>query len=110
MITALAIWSLTQFQDDGKPDQYDLPPPQSAAAAQSANASAEKTSLQNGAPPEEEDQWSKLGWAPRFGSGETEEDKTEVSLLDHQTFLEGKLDEKFFGGACGFLLCVWTTH
>ena len=62
------------------------------------------TGVENGAPPEEEAQWSKVGWAPRFGSGETEEDKDERNLLDHQTALEGKIDEKFFGGAYTHLL------
>jgi hypothetical protein len=58
----------------------------------------------NGAPPENEN-WEKVGWAPRFGSGETEEDKKdETNLLDHQTALEGKLDDKFFGGTTMLLL------
>lgn len=52
---------------------------------------------ENGVPPEE-DQWGRVGWAPRFGNGETESMKDEPTLLDHQTFLEGRLDEKFFGG------------
>lgn len=53
----------------------------------------------NGAPPEDDSNWEKVGWAPRFGTGETAEDKKEESnLLDHQTILEGKLDDKFFGG------------
>lgn len=62
-------------------------------------APVDKSIQGDGAVPEDDEQWSKLGWAPRFGSGETEEDKEEGSLLDHQTLLEGKLDEKFFGGA-----------
>ncbi|KIX07732.1 uncharacterized protein Z518_02386 [Rhinocladiella mackenziei CBS 650.93] len=88
--------------DDEKPDQYDLPPPQSIAAAEAANVPTAQIGAANGKPPEEEDeedaeQWSKVGWAPRFGSGETEEDKEAGDLLDHQTLLEGRLDEKFFG-------------
>jgi len=58
----------------------------------------DKTKAANGVPPEEEESWSKLGWTPRFGSGETEEDKEAGTLLDHQTFLEGKLEDKFYGG------------
>lgn len=51
----------------------------------------------NGVPPED-DQWKKTGWAPRFGTGETAEDKEDdVLISDHQTFLEGKLDDKFYG-------------
>lgn len=51
------------------------------------------------------EQWSKLGWAPRFGTGETAEDKEEGTLLDHQTFIEGKLDDKFYGGAYCYAFC-----
>ncbi|EXJ62023.1 hypothetical protein A1O7_02455 [Cladophialophora yegresii CBS 114405] len=83
--------------DDGKPDQYDLPPPEPAAVAAKANAPTTEPGAANGVPPEEEEQWHKVGWAPRFGSGEKEEDMDERNLLDHQTALEGKLDEKFFG-------------
>lgn len=39
----------------------------------------------------------KTGWAPRFGNGNLTEEEANVSLLDHQTFVESKLDEKFFG-------------
>jgi hypothetical protein len=43
-----------------------------------------------------------VGWEPRFGTGETAEEKEDTrNLLDHQTFLEGKLDEKFYGGLFG---------
>ncbi|KAL6252855.1 Tricalbin-2 [Rhinocladiella similis] len=75
---------------DGGPDQYDLPPPEPVAAGGKAGPAT------NGVPPEPEEDWSKLGWAPRFGSGETEEDK-EGNLLDHQTLLESKLDDRFYG-------------
>ncbi|KIW11680.1 hypothetical protein PV08_10982 [Exophiala spinifera] len=76
---------------DGGPDQYDLPPPEPVAAGQKADTAT------NGAPPEQQEDWSKVGWAPRFGSGETEEDKDTGNLLDHQTLLESKLDDRFYG-------------
>ena len=41
--------------------------------------------------------YAKTGWAPRFGQGSITEEEAAESLLDHQTFLEGKLDDKFFG-------------
>ncbi|KAK5228196.1 Tricalbin-2 [Exophiala xenobiotica] len=82
---------------DGGPDQYDLPPPESAAIAETANAPTAGGPGANGASLEEKEEWSKVGWAPRFGSGETEEDKEAGNLLDHQTLLESKLDDKFFG-------------
>lgn len=40
----------------------------------------------------------KTGWAPRFGQGSITSDEAQESLLDHQTLLESKLDDKFFGG------------
>lgn len=62
------------------------------AEAEQANATA------NGIPPEEEDQWKKTGWAPRFGTGDAQENGDDDRMLsDHQTLLEGKLDDKFFG-------------
>jgi hypothetical protein len=86
--------------DDGKPDQYDLPPPEPLAVADISRRSPDGPGAMNGAfPEEEEEDWTKVGWAPRFGDGETQEDKDGGNFLDHQTFLEGKLDEKFYGGA-----------
>jgi hypothetical protein len=83
------------MQDDGTPDQYDLPPP-STSGALAAPTDAE-VKANGGA--REDDGWSKVGWAPRFGSGDSKEEKEdETNLLDHQTFLESKLDDKFFGG------------
>ncbi|EHY57241.1 Tricalbin-1 [Exophiala dermatitidis] len=82
--------------DDGNPE-YDLPPPEPLAVAEASKADGDTAKGPNGAPPEEEEDWTKVGWAPRFGSGETEEDRDGGNLLDHQTLLEGKLDEKFYG-------------
>lgn len=39
-----------------------------------------------------------MGWKPRFGQGDLTEEEANQSLLDHTTYLENKLDEKFFGG------------
>jgi Ca2+-dependent lipid-binding protein len=55
-----------------------------------------KTLQANGAPPEDEYARDRVGWAPRFGTGDPADDEGDT-LLDHQTFLEGKLDDKFFG-------------
>ena len=41
--------------------------------------------------------YAKTGWAPRFGQGDLTQDEAGESLLDHQTALESKLDDKFFG-------------
>jgi hypothetical protein len=83
-------------QDDGTPDQYDLPPPTAEGAISSENGAA----VADGAiSVDEQAQWiEKVGWAPRFGQGSITEAEAAESLLDHQTFLEGKLDDKFYGG------------
>lgn len=85
--------------DDGKPDEYDLPPPTTAGAVAPANGVVDKTTAANGIAPEEE-RWArdKVGWAPRFGDGMTPAEREDTTtLLDHQTFLEGRLDESLFG-------------
>lgn len=82
-------------QADGKPD-YDLPPPQSAKAiiAEEANAAGGK-----GKDMDEDMRWARnrTGWAPKFAHEKTAEEEEEGTLLDHQTFLEGRLPDKFFG-------------
>ncbi len=59
-----------------------------------------KTVGPNGHLPEDENtRWvERTGWAPRFGQGSLTEAEGAENLLDHQTFLESKLDDKFFGG------------
>ncbi|QIW98420.1 hypothetical protein AMS68_003938 [Peltaster fructicola] len=72
--------------DDGKPPQFDLPPPTKAGAlAVSPSVTQGDTAPEVG--------YEKVGWAPRFGHPQDEEG----NLLDHQTWLEGKLDDKFYG-------------
>jgi hypothetical protein len=86
---------------DDKPDQYDLPPPSKEGAVALTQGADGRPTSANGVPLEKE-RWARdrVGWEPRFGTGETAEEKDDTrTLLDHQTFLEGKLDEKFYGGA-----------
>lgn len=40
---------------------------------------------------------NRTGWAPKFVTEETAEEEAEGTLLDHQTYLEGRLPDKFFG-------------
>jgi hypothetical protein len=49
----------------------------------------------HGAVSEETAMGDKTGWAPRFGWPATEGD----SLLQHSTWLEGQIPDKFYGGA-----------
>ncbi|PNS15635.1 hypothetical protein CAC42_4087 [Sphaceloma murrayae] len=85
--------ALASDQDDGQNAGYDLPPPSKAGAIPISSSPAEAAADKKA---EKDEDWQKVGWAPRFGNpADKEED--EGTLLDHQTMLEGKLDEKFFG-------------
>lgn len=82
------------------PDQYDLPPPTTDGAVPRSPTADGKPGLTNGHVSQDENirYTEKVGWAPRFGQGSITEAEAGESLLDHQTFLESKLDDKFFGG------------
>jgi hypothetical protein len=88
--------------DDGSPGAYDLPTPTTAGAL-AAPVKGSKQSEQpvaNGYIDDDEDaRWiERAGWAPRFGSGDSGESMEGESLLDHQTWMEGKIEDKFYGG------------
>jgi hypothetical protein len=90
--------------DDGKPGAYNLPPP-STAGAIAAKPATDKNGapLENGAnghiDKEDSERWiERTGWAPRFGNGSSGASIEGESLADHQTWLEGKLEDKFYGG------------
>lgn len=86
--------------DDGKPGAYNLPPPSTAGAIAAPAPAKDKDGkpLQNGALAEDDEaRWvERTGWAPRFGNPASIGD--EANPADHQTWVEGKLDDKFFGG------------
>ena len=78
---------------DSSAPKLDLPPPSKAGAM-------DKPAEANGHAPEldQEDPWARVGWAPRFGPlGSEDDDQDEGTLLDHQTWLEGRLQDKFYG-------------
>ncbi|KAH7364213.1 C2 domain-containing protein [Rhexocercosporidium sp. MPI-PUGE-AT-0058] len=91
--------------DDGKPGAYDLPPPSTAGALAPTAPAKDKSGkpITNGVSgqfidDDENDRWvERTGWAPRFGNGVSGTSIEEESLADHQTWVEGKLDDKFFG-------------
>ena len=94
----LVVTWLTGVQDDGTPDQYDLPPP-SKEGLISEPSSPMTNGFANGqAEKDNAEEWAKVGRAPRFGQGSISEAEANESLLDHATLLESKLDDKFFGG------------
>ncbi|GAB7350158.1 hypothetical protein MBLNU459_g0823t3 [Dothideomycetes sp. NU459] len=96
--------TLASDQDAAPPLGYDLPaattggalPPASPTKSTASTAAGAATAhgSANGAIEQEED-WEKVGWAPRFGNpGDHDQGG---SLLDHQDYLEGKIPDKFFG-------------
>lgn len=91
---------LTDSKDDGTPPKYDLPPP-STGAQLAVTPTTPANGEANGAPAEMTDDLryhrDRTGWAPRFEI-QKPDDEEEGTLLDHQDFLESKLDDKFFGG------------
>ncbi|KAG8533716.1 uncharacterized protein KY384_001457 [Bacidia gigantensis] len=84
--------------DDGTPDQYDLPPPsKEGAVPPSPTVDGKPAQLDGHLSHDDAARYEKTGWAPRFGQGDLTEEEAGESLLDHQTYLEGRLDDKFFG-------------
>ncbi|KAF2748549.1 tricalbin [Sporormia fimetaria CBS 119925] len=81
---------------DTSAPKYDLPPPAKASAVAEENQIAEKAKG-NARELDEDARWARVGWKPRFGMPGSDEEPDETSLLDHQTWLEGKLEEKFYG-------------
>jgi Ca2+-dependent lipid-binding protein len=84
--------ALVSDQDDGKTAGYDLPEPSKQGALPPPGA-------QDGdvldAKQAEEEEFSRVGWAPRFGNPADQDEGG--TMLDHQDFIEGKLGDKFFG-------------
>lgn len=82
--------------DDGTGPDEDLPEPSKEGVLDVAR-DAQGRPLADGADPEaKEPPYARTGWAPKFGWGpqgaETE------SLLDHTTWLEGRLPNSLYGG------------
>ncbi|ORY04571.1 hypothetical protein BCR34DRAFT_604821 [Clohesyomyces aquaticus] len=81
--------------------KYDLPPPSTAGAIDLPSSPTSAKGANGHAPEVDEDpRWARdrTGWAPRFGMpGSDEVDPDEPSLSDHQTWLEGKIEDKFYG-------------
>jgi hypothetical protein len=56
---------------------------------------------------DEKDRWvERTGWAPRFGNGDPKDDEG-PTLLDHETWLEGNIEDKFFGGKYYSSFAIW---
>jgi len=97
------------MQGETKPDQYDLPAPTKQGAI-AASTATDKSQPNGHVPDSEDSRWAtdRTGWAPRFGSPGGD-DSADDSGLDHQTWVEGHLDDKWFGGSSAsgsFLSCA----
>ena len=69
------------------------------AAALPAKGQDDKPSENGQMSAAEKAEWvESSGWPPRFGPGSVHESEEEDTLLDHQTWVEGILDDKYFGG------------
>jgi Ca2+-dependent lipid-binding protein len=82
---------------DKGPPQYDLPAPSTAGVLPAPGG---KTANGDVHEPEEDDEdhwWKKVGWAPRFGDGIPADVDFSTNLSDQQTWVEERLQDKFFG-------------
>jgi Ca2+-dependent lipid-binding protein len=82
--------------DDGSKPAYDLPAPSKEGAVEPGKAEEDKAIANGDANAHDEtDMAKKTGWAPRFG---WPADDVQETLLDHSTWLEGQIPDKFYGG------------
>ena len=82
--------------DDSGPTA-DLPPPSKDGVVE-VTKDAEGNIVEDGAGPggDTEKPFERTGWAPQFGSP-NEKSQDAESLLDHSTWLEGKIPDSLYG-------------
>ncbi|KAI5927713.1 tricalbin-1 [Camillea tinctor] len=86
----------TDVDDGTGKAAYDLPSPSKAGAIANDKDKDGHDITDGNTPEEEEDLAAKIGWTQRFGW--PVESVTEgESMLDHSTWLEGKLSDQFYG-------------
>ncbi|KAF1831287.1 tricalbin [Decorospora gaudefroyi] len=89
--------ALVTDADDNGPPEYQLPTPTKAGVVETP-----AEALANGRTPQKADddddaRWNRVGWAPQFGMPGAHSEDDEATMADHQTWLEGRLEDKFFG-------------
>ncbi|QDS70311.1 hypothetical protein FKW77_008263 [Venturia effusa] len=94
--------ALASDTDDGTPSQYQnvLPPVSSGkdGVVHATDVQAEQAANGNLAGLEEDgEDWSRAGWAPRFGPGIPGGLDMQTTMSDTSTWLEERLEDKFFG-------------
>lgn len=84
-------------RDDGSKPDYDLPEDSKAGVIE-APKTADGVAIENGKAVNGVEMGPEMtGWAPRFG-WPVESVMEGESLLDHQTWLEGQIPDKYYGG------------
>ncbi|OJJ48132.1 hypothetical protein ASPZODRAFT_62240 [Penicilliopsis zonata CBS 506.65] len=86
--------------NDGTPAKYNLPtPPATSELLKEPPAVPEPGKPVPPGELTEDLRWARdrTGWAPQFETQKIDGEEDEGTLLEHQTLLEGKLDDKFFG-------------
>jgi hypothetical protein len=87
--------------DDGTGPDEDLPEVGKGGVLDVATDADGKPVADGADPQSSEAPYSRTGWAPQLGWPKDSAMGSE-SLLDHATWVEGKLPDKFFGGTLGF--------
>ncbi|KAI9707955.1 MAG: hypothetical protein M1820_004374 [Bogoriella megaspora] len=82
--------------DDGSAPKYDMPSPTREGALPAPGSPSTIDGKAPNGDIEEDQRWARdrVGWAPRFGHPK---DDDETNMLEHETWLEDKLQDKFFG-------------
>jgi hypothetical protein len=86
---------------DKQPPDYNLPPPtKDGAISPGEIKNDEPQGLQHELEDDDERFWKIAGWAPRFGYAIPPDVDFSKNLADQQTWLEERLRDGLFGGAC----------
>ncbi|KAL5118587.1 Tricalbin-2 [Pleosporales sp. CAS-2024a] len=87
---------VSDADDAAAPAPYDLPSPTTAGALAAPAANGHAPEL--AADADADAKWARVGWAPRFGMpGADDPDPDDGTMLDHQTWLESRIHDKFYG-------------
>lgn len=81
--------------DDGKGPDEDLPEASKEGALEAAKD--KHGNVIKADPHAEEQPYTRTGWAPQLGWPQ-EKSSEAASLLDHRTWLEGRLPDQLYGG------------
>ncbi|KIW09267.1 uncharacterized protein PV09_00189 [Verruconis gallopava] len=91
--------TLVSDVDDGQPSAYsnDLPPPSKAGAISPVEVAKQDNAANGDSIGPGGFDYSRVGWAPRFGLPVPEGVDMDTLMTDQSTWLEERLQDKFFG-------------